>query len=101
MRLLQRVMKLERNQMFRRRGTVLSRFDEALDEAALQLAGCKYAGLVGDQVTMVLDAAESSFVTTLTESELAELMREVERMAFGNDGEALERARAEVLAELV
>ncbi|MCU1236699.1 MAG: hypothetical protein JWP63_4666 [Candidatus Solibacter sp.] len=102
MRLLHRVQQLERAKGPASPPTPLERLHRALDAASIRTTGRRYDQISGDEgaVNLVMEDLGQSFIRELADAELATLIAESERLAFGTDTEALKAAEREVLASL-
>jgi hypothetical protein len=96
-----RVQKLERSEVLMRHLSPLEHLQEALDDAAVRLTGKDFSFVEGDEPTMerIMNDLRDSFFPKLSVGALANLMSELEPIAFGGDTAALEAARREAVIE--
>jgi|SRR5581483_1311113 len=101
MRLTNRLQRLERTDLLRRRLTPMDQLERALDEAAFRLTG-KGSAEMADHTVMerALEDLSDSFFPKLGTAELDQLTAELEHIVFGNDTAAMERCKREVLRVL-
>jgi hypothetical protein len=97
--LQRRVQKLERTEMFKRHLPPLERFQRALNEAALRLAGKDISLVQIDEPAMVLvmDEVRDTFLGKLNAADLDNLRAELETIAFGDDTAARDAAWQKVI----
>jgi hypothetical protein len=77
----------------------MDRFQRALNDAAVRLTGTEFGSIPNDGPAqeLVLEEVHESFIRKLSDADLAVVMRELERIAFGGDTEAMELAWREAL----
>jgi len=101
MRLANRLQRLERTDLLRRRLSPMDQFERALDQATFRLTGKGSAAIAdGTILERVMEELSVSFFPKLGAAALEQFTAELERLVFGDDTAAMERCKREVLASL-